>query len=237
MDNLRALGRGTQMMFVSAVLLLIISFFRWQEASVGPYSVGQNALHGFWGWVMFLLTIVLVARIAARLAAVEVPIPLSFATTSFVLGVLIAVCAVLKVITDDYTKFWAYIGVLLAILIAVGGWLEVKEAGGMEHLRSQATSVAGAASAAASSASAGQASSPEPPAAPAPPATPETAAPPTEATGGGALGEATEGSGETAASGAEAVSSSQGDAGADTGDAPAATTDDSTGGPSTGGGA
>ena len=47
--------------------------------------------HGFWGVVMGILTIVLVARIAARLAAVDVPIPLSFATTSFVLGVLIAI--------------------------------------------------------------------------------------------------------------------------------------------------
>jgi hypothetical protein len=234
MDNLRALGRGTQLMFVSAVLLVIISFFRWQEVSVslgaiGSVSGGRNALHGFWGWLMFLLTIVLIARVAARLAAVEIPIPLSFATTSFVLGILIAVSAVLKVITDDYTKFWAYIGVVLAILVAVGAWLEVKEAGGMEHLRSQATSVAGAASAAASSASTGQASSAEPPAPPAPPATPEAAPPPAEATGGGAVGDATQE--------AEAASGSQESAGADTGDAPAATTDESTSGPSTGSGA
>ena len=60
---------------------------------------------------MGILTIVLVARIAARLAAVDVPIPLSFATTSFVLGVLIAICAVLKLLTDDYRNFWAFIGV------------------------------------------------------------------------------------------------------------------------------
>jgi hypothetical protein len=145
MEKLRALGRGTQIMFIAAVLLLIVSFFRWQEVTfdlgtLGSGSAGQNALHGFWGWMMFLLTVVLVARIAARLAAVEVPIPLSFASTSFVLGVLIAICAVLKLITDDYRTFWAFIGVGLAIVVAVGAWLEVQEAGGVEHLKSQVPS-------------------------------------------------------------------------------------------------
>ena len=86
MDNLKALGRGTQVMFIAAVLLLIVMFFHWQEVDTALGSFGQNAWHGFWGVVMGILTIVLVARIAARLAAVDVPIPLSFATTSFVLG-------------------------------------------------------------------------------------------------------------------------------------------------------
>ena len=91
MDNFKALGRGTQVMFIAAVLLLIVMFFRWQEVGhLGVVSCGQNAWHGFWGVVMGILTIILMARIAARLAAVDVPIPLSFATTSFVLGVLIA---------------------------------------------------------------------------------------------------------------------------------------------------
>ena len=96
---------------------------------------------------MGILTIVLVARIAARLAAVDVPIPLSFATTSFVLGVLIAICAVLKLLTDDYRNFWAFIGVGLAIVVAVGAWLEVQEAGGIESLKSDASSLGSSASA------------------------------------------------------------------------------------------
>lgn len=156
MDNLKALGRGTQIMFIAAVLLLIVSFFRWQEIDFGVISGGQNAWHGFWGFVMGILTIILVARIAARLAAVEIPIPLSFATTSFVLGVLIAICAVLKLITDDYRTFWAFIGVGLAIVVAVGAWLEVQEAGGVEHLKSDASSL-GSSAAAAPAAAAGAA--------------------------------------------------------------------------------
>ncbi len=147
MDNLKALGRGTQVMFVAAVLLLIVMFFRWQEVDTAIGSFGQNAWHGFWGVVMGILTIVLVARIAARLAAVDIPIPLSFATTSFVLGILIAICAVLKLVTDDYRTFWAFVGVVLAIAVAVGAWLEVQEAGGIESLKSDASNLGSSASA------------------------------------------------------------------------------------------
>ena len=147
MDNLKALGRGTQVMFIAAVLLLIVMFFHWQEVDTALGSFGQNAWHGFWGVVMGILTIVLVARIAARLAAVDVPIPLSFATTSFVLGILIAICAVLKLLTDDYRNFWAFIGVGLAIAVAIGAWLEVQEAGGIESLKSDASSLGSSASA------------------------------------------------------------------------------------------
>jgi hypothetical protein len=157
MERLKALGRGTQIMFIAAVLLIIDSFFHWQEVDfdlgpLGSGSAGVSAWDNFLGIVMGLLTIVLIARIAARLAAVDVPIPLSFATTSFVLGVLIAACAVVKNLTDDYSTFLSYVGVGLAVIIAVGAWMEVKEAGGVEHLKSQIPSSAGAAAPAAEAA-------------------------------------------------------------------------------------
>lgn len=170
MERFNALGRGTQIMLIASVLLLIDSFFRWQEVEfdLGPLgggSAGVSGWHGFLGVVMALLTIVLLARIVARLAAVEIPIPVSFAMTSAVLAFLILACALLKNLTDDYSTFWSYIGVGLAFLIAVGAWLEVKEAGGMEHLKSQIPTSAGAAT----------------PAAEAPASTPAPAAPPAEA--------------------------------------------------------
>jgi hypothetical protein len=199
MDKLRALGRGTQIMFVAAVLLLIDSFFRWQEISynlgaLGSGSAGRNAWHGFWGVVMGILTIILVARIAARLAAVDVPIPLSFATTSFVLGVLIAICAVLKVITDDYRTFWAFLGAGLAIVVAVGAWLEVQEAGGLESLKNDATNLGSSVGggAATSQAPATQAPATEPPAPPPAAEPPPTQAAPPADSGAGAADAAAE---------------------------------------------
>jgi len=136
MDKLKALGRGTQIMTVAAVLLLIDSFLKWETVDLGPLGDhGWSAWHGFLGVVMGILTIVLIARVAARLAAVDVPIPLSFATTSFVLGLLIAICGVLRFLTVDLDRtIWAWIGAALAIVVAVGAWLEVQEAGGIESL-------------------------------------------------------------------------------------------------------
>jgi hypothetical protein len=183
MERLKALGRGTQLMFIASVLLIIDSFFHWQEVDfdlgpLGSGSAGVSAWDNFLGIVMGLLTIVLIARIGARLAAVDVPIPLSFATTSFVLGVLIAVFAVLKNLTDDYSTFLSYVGVGLAVIIAVGAWMEVQEAGGVEHLKSQIPSSAGAVAPAAEASASAPAPAP-PPAAEAAPAAPETlSAPP-----------------------------------------------------------
>jgi hypothetical protein len=111
------------------------------------------------------------------MAAVDVPIPLSFATTSFVLGVLIAVLAVIKNLSDNYSTFWSYVGVVLAILVAVGAWMEVQEAGGIEHLKTDAASLGGSGGGGAAAAAAAPAA--PAPAAPAP--APPPSAPPAEA--------------------------------------------------------
>lgn len=192
MERLKALGRGTQLMFIASVLLIIDSFFNWQEVDfdlgpLGSGSAGVSAWDDFLGIVMGILTIVLIARIAARLAAVDVPIPLSFATTSFVLGVLIAACAVIKNLTDDYSTFMSYVGVGLAILVAVGAWLEVQEAGGVEHLKSQMPS-------------SGEAAAPAAPAAAAPAAeAPADATPIAESAGAAQMTEGAEVAGDAAA--------------------------------------
>jgi len=182
MDRLKALGRGTQIMFVASVLLLIVSFFNWQEVDfdlgpLGEGSAGVSAWDNFLGIVMGILTVVLIARIVARMAAVDVPIPVSFAMTSVVLGVIIAIVAVLKNLTDDYSTFWSYLGAGLAILIAVGAWLEVQDAGGMDSLKAEASSYSSGGEAAAAAPAAAPAPVPDPvPDAPAAPVTEATPA-------------------------------------------------------------
>ena len=142
MERFNALGRGMQLMLVGSVLLLISTFFNWQEIDfdlgpLGEGSAGQNAWHGFWGVAMGLLTIVLIAWIVARLAAVDIPIPVSAAMTSAVLAFLILVFAVIKNLVDDYSTFWSYVGVALAAVVAVGAWMLIQESGGVETLRSE----------------------------------------------------------------------------------------------------
>jgi hypothetical protein len=146
MERFNALGRGMQLMLIGAVLLLVSTFFNWQEIDfdlgpLGEGSAGQNAWHGFWGVAMGLLTIVLIAWIVARLAAVDIPIPVSAAMTGAVLAFLIFAFALIKNLADDYSTFWSYIGVALAALIAVGAWMQIQESGGLETLKSEIPSM------------------------------------------------------------------------------------------------
>ena len=181
MERFNALGRGTQIMLISSVLLLIISFFNWQEVEfdlgpLGEGSAGVSAWDDIGGILMGILTIVLLARIVANLAAVNIPIPVSFAMTSAVLAFLIFALALIKNLTDDYSTWASYVGVVLAALIAVGAWMEIQAAGGVESLRSEASSFGGSSGGAATATggAASQAPSETPP--PAPPPAPPAAA-------------------------------------------------------------
>lgn len=149
-------------MLIASVLLVIDSFFRWQEVG----SLGVSAWDNFLGIVMALLTIVLIAWLVARVAGVQIPVPVSAAMLGAGLGALIFVFALLKNLTDDYSTFWSYAGVVLAALIAVGAWLEVQAAGGVETLKSEASSFGSADAGTSETAAA----APAPPAAPAAPA-------------------------------------------------------------------
>jgi len=142
MERFNALGRGTQIMLVAGVLLFIDLFFRWQEVEfdlgpLGEGSAGVSAWDNFLGIVLGLLTIVLLAWIAVRLASVDIPLPVSTAMTAALLGVLIVFFAVLKNLVDDYSTIWSYIGVGLAIVIAIGAFQTVQEAGGVDTLKSE----------------------------------------------------------------------------------------------------
>lgn len=194
MERLNALGRGTQIMLVSSVLLLIISFFNWQEVEfdlgpLGEGSAGVSAWDDLGGILMGILTIVLLARIVANLAAVNLPIPVSFAMTSAVLAFLIFALALIKNLTDDYSTWASYVGLVLAALIAVGAWMEIQAAGGVDSLRTEATSFGGSGGASATTSMGGAAeSTPQ-----TPPSAPPAAPPPPEQS------EGTTGSGSEAA--------------------------------------
>ena len=185
MDKLSQLSRGMQIMLAAGVLLLIDTFFRWQEVSGSiagvEFSSGANAWHGFWGVVMGLLTIVLLAWVIARIAAVDIPLPVSTAMVSATVAIVIFLFALIKNLADDYSTFWSYLGVVLAAAIAVGAWLEVQEAGGVETLKSDvqgmrpASAGAGAGTATASSPPPSEPPAPTPPAPPAAPSEPSAA--------------------------------------------------------------
>ena len=144
MERFNALGRGTQMMLVGGVLLFIDLFFPWQDFDVGGLAdeFGVDATFSGWrgvGVILGLLTIVLLAWVIVRLASVDIPLPVSTAMTAALIGTLILIFAVIKMLTilGDEATIWSWVGLALAIVIAVGAFQTVQEAGGVDTLKSE----------------------------------------------------------------------------------------------------
>jgi hypothetical protein len=166
MPNLSTLSRGTQLLVGAGVLLLIDMFLDWQSVDFGPVSAGQSAWNGFWGVIMGLALLVLLAWVIARVFDVNLPDGLPEGSIILGLGALIFVFALLKNLIDDYSTIWSYIGVLLAAGVAYGAWLRHAEAGGtVESLKA---SMPGRQTASTSPAAPTEPTAPTPP----PPSTP-----------------------------------------------------------------
>src|SRR5437867_334080 len=131
MDKFSALSKGMQILLVSAVLLLIDTFFHWQSVDLGPIEVGQSGWHGFWGVVLGLLTIAIIAWAIVRIVQPELlkSLPVPEGTLVLALGALTLVFAVLKNLIDDYSAWPAYVGVILAAGVAFGSWLHAQDVG------------------------------------------------------------------------------------------------------------
>jgi len=197
MERFNALGRGAQLMLVGAVLLFIDLFFPWQDFDVGGLAdeLGVDATFSGWrgiGFIVGLLTIVVLAWLIVRLASVNIPLPVSTAMTDALLGTLILVFTIIKLLTilGDEATIWAWVGVALAVLVAVGAFMTVQEAGGVDTLKSEASSYGGSAGSAAAAAPAAPA--PAAPSAPAAASAPAAEAPSAHDAAGHETDEATE---------------------------------------------
>jgi hypothetical protein len=185
MERFNALGRGAQLMLIGGVLLFVDMLLAWQSIDLGPLGdYSRKGWYGAAGVILGILTIILLAWVIVRLASVNIPMPVSTAMTGAVLGTLILIFAVIKLLTilGDETTIWAWVGLVLAIVIAVGAFQAVQEAGGVDTLRAEASSL-GSSGQAAPAAAAPAAAAPTAPAPEAPQAT---------GTGESAAGEATD---------------------------------------------
>jgi hypothetical protein len=128
-DKINELSLGRKLILGAGVLLFIDLFLHWQSVDVGPFTVGRNGIHGFWGVFILLMTIALVGFVGARAFGADLPESLPDGLISLVLGVLILLFAVIKNISDDYSAWPSYVGILLGAVIAYGGWLVFKDSG------------------------------------------------------------------------------------------------------------
>jgi hypothetical protein len=148
MQQLMGLPTSRKLILGAGALLFVDSFFAWQKvevkfAGVTAVSATANAWHGFWGVLLCLMTIALVAWVAARAFGVALPSGVPDGLAILVLGALILLFAVLKTLIDDYSAWASYVGIVLAAGVALGSWRAFQESG--ESLPKLATARDGAA--------------------------------------------------------------------------------------------
>jgi len=134
MEQLQALSTARKLILGGAILLLIDTFLDWQHVSVSLggqelASGGQSAWHGFWGVVLGLMTVALIVWVIVRMFGVELPEGVPEGLVALVLGGLILLFAIIKVLADDYVHWPAYVGIVLAAVVAFGAWQNFQESG------------------------------------------------------------------------------------------------------------
>ena len=133
MNQLNALSLGRKLILGAGVLLLLDSFLDWQHvsASFGGVTIGggRSAWHGFWGILMVLMLLALLAWTIARAFGVTLPEQVPDGLATLALGVLIPLFALIKAISDDYVHWPAWVGVILGVVIAYGAWQVFAESG------------------------------------------------------------------------------------------------------------
>ena len=122
--------RHAQIVLACAVLLLIISFLDWQQVSFLGISAGANEWHGI-GVLAGLLTIALIAWEAMLLFGVKISLgSVSESLVSVVLAECVALFTIIYFLTHTDAQHWpAYLGLILAIAIAVVGFMRGKAEG------------------------------------------------------------------------------------------------------------
>ena len=134
MDKLAELNHGAKVVLGSAILLLIFSFFNWFEVEGTDYGV--NMWEGI-GILAGLLLIALIAWQVVRLANVNVNVGVGPAMITTFLAILTFVFVFIRwiakpdaggLVDTDWT-IWAWLGLILAIIMVVGAWYNMKLAG------------------------------------------------------------------------------------------------------------
>jgi hypothetical protein len=130
MDKLSELTTGAKIVLGAAIAFLIVSFFNWQEVDLGPIGEAGVSMWDGIGWLAGLLAIALIVWQAIRLANIQLEIGVGPAMVTATLAVLLLIFTFIKFIVDnEFRTFWAWLGLLLAIVVAVGAWMNMQASG------------------------------------------------------------------------------------------------------------
>jgi len=134
--DISKLSQGAKLMLGGTIVFVIVSFFKWfkiDEDLTGGIDLdaGINMWHGV-GVIAGLLAIALLVWEGLRLADVKLEFGVSASLVSMVLAGLLLLFTFIRFI-DGYTGFdrtiFAFLGLILAILIAAGAFLNMQSSG------------------------------------------------------------------------------------------------------------
>jgi hypothetical protein len=131
--KLAQLSMASKLLLGAGLLLFIDSFLDWQQVCVGLGAGGPQVCGGRTGWsgwgvLVGLLVIALLIWEGLQLtgAAKGLNVPATLVTAGLAAAILLF--TIIKFFVDDTARHWpAWAGLILAIVIAVGGWLRFKE--------------------------------------------------------------------------------------------------------------
>jgi hypothetical protein len=135
MPNLADLSTATKVLLGAGVLMFIDLFLSWQKVCVSapgfPEACGTRSGWAGWGVLVGLLVIALIVWEGITLAgmASNLNVPIAASVLSAGLAAAILLFTIIKFLADNEARSWpAWVGLILAIAIAVGGWLKYSEA-------------------------------------------------------------------------------------------------------------
>ena len=175
--DISKLSHGAKVVLVAGIVFLVTSFFNWFE--VKDTNFGESMWHGI-GFLAGLLLLVVVVWQAIRLANIEFEIGVTPSMITAALSVLLVIFTVIRFLdkpggglADSFVDrtIWAWLGLILSIVIVVGAWMNMQAAGeGLGDIRDKVQSVTTSGAATAPSQPAEQPAATEP-VAPAEPST------------------------------------------------------------------
>jgi hypothetical protein len=129
MEQFNKLSNGRKLILGAGLLLFIDTFFNWQSVSTPLGSFGQSGWHGFWGVLIGLMTLAILALVAGRAFGIAIPPTIPDGLVTLALGGLIVLFAIIKALSDSYTAWPAYVGIVLGAGVAAGAWLNFQDSG------------------------------------------------------------------------------------------------------------
>jgi hypothetical protein len=127
--DMSKLSTADKILFGGAALFFIDSLLSWQRG--GGASANAWGGNGTWaGFLAGLLAILLIAVGVASILGVEMPPTMRMATVMSWLGFGTAVFAIVKFlyVVGNSAFFFAYLGFIIALGLAYGGWMKMQEA-------------------------------------------------------------------------------------------------------------